>query len=750
MSILTNRNNKDVFDFTTAPRDVPGTPSESCSSDGVTVSQRTDAIVRGLDLVLEHHSVSTLIRDELDKQVHHYLDSSESEMVWLKRAKYLLSYPLAKYLRNELPPAPDRVFSPTGAFRKWMKTYLLSFNRKNTHLWYSWFQAKRSSLPASDDIIEMTYEKHFETLSREDLGDDKIIDRILDLPIFSRLLNKVSNQVKEAVEKEDFCDYSASGSACFENKRSQYGQQGRLRQICGLIDQPYGLELFSMSYYPIIYFKGERGTRANVTVEKRCSYGREQWMSLKENLKCGGNTFVNVPNKCTIQGILEPFKVRVISKGEALPYYSCKPLQKAMHSALRCLSPFRLIGRPFCPTDMMDLKRKSTIEDQWFSVDYSAATDGLSWEYSGSIFQRVIGKLPLEQQMMAMKVLGPHSLHYPDPRLPGSCPRYRGEQRNGQLMGSILSFPILCLANLGVYLLVTNDVQKDWSDEERLNHVLVNGDDMVYSCHPDYWDLHKFVAGKVGLEMSVGKAYIHPVYANINSTSVHYDLRVKNNTPWQIDYLNSGLFFGQRKVQERDSALLNDNLLPSSSPWSRTSFSEKRIRYLLEKQDIDPLNEDQGIVSSINWIMRGSLPARQKGLMKKLLSTQSLAIRAECSALLRHNGRVSIFTRNLFLPLSLGGMGVDKPLNFSVKFKPIQLKVAQYFRTRSSILKADQRPLPGYEVRSIETYQSMPWSRAIQESEVYRASSSSAPFGKKVMLSFQGIPYSLNPSTFFL
>jgi len=410
---------------------------------------------------------------------------------------------------------------------------------------------------------------------------------------------------------------------------------------------------------------------------------------------------------------------------------------------------------------MFDLKRKSTVEDQWFSVDYSAATDGLSWEYSGSIFQRVIGGLPLEDQMMAMKVLGPHSLHYPVPGSPGRR-EYRGEQRNGQLMGSILSFPILCLANLGVYLLATNSYQQGWTDEERLNHVLVNGDDMVYSCHPDYWDVHKSIAGKVGLEMSVGKAYIHPVYANINSTSVHYDLRVpfeenfgKANTPYQIDYLNSGLFYGQRKVQEASDincVLLNGELVSRENPWSRVDLPEKKIRYLLQQAEMNPQDSELGLVSTINWIMQGSLPGRQKGLMKKILSVQSKKIKAECTALLRHNGKVSLFTRNLFLPLCLGGMGVQIPPKFKVEVKPIQLKVANFLKKVSSMDLSSQLPLPGYPVSALETVQNMPWSRSVLDSCVYRATSTSAfsCIPKKALFGFHGIPFAPNPSTFSL
>jgi len=150
-----------------------------------------------------------------------------------------------------------------------------------------------------------------------------------------------------------------------------------------------------------------------------------------------------------------------------------------------------------CPTDLIDLKKTSSPTDEWFSVDYSAATDQLSWKYSGAIFRYITQDLDDVHRERALSVLGPHSLHYPDST---GVPVYKGEQTNGQLMGSILSFPILCLANLGVYLEVTDDHQSNWPHHQRLSSVLVNGDDMLYAAPVSLWERHIETAGKVGLD----------------------------------------------------------------------------------------------------------------------------------------------------------------------------------------------------------------------------------------------------------
>jgi hypothetical protein len=78
----------------------------------IDLTERTDALVRGLVLVLEHHGAPKRVVQLLGKQLHVYLDTSSGEGLWLKRAKYVLTYPTAKFLRNELPPSPDAEFRP--------------------------------------------------------------------------------------------------------------------------------------------------------------------------------------------------------------------------------------------------------------------------------------------------------------------------------------------------------------------------------------------------------------------------------------------------------------------------------------------------------------------------------------------------------------------------------------------------------------------------------------------------------------
>ncbi len=708
-----------------------GTES-SAVEDPVTVVMRTNSIVRALALIMQHHGAKSDIRQLMTDQVHEYLDNSDNEKVWLKKAKSLLTYPMADYLRNARPSEPDGgYFEPRQRFRKWWKNRILIFSRKNTHLWYSWLQAKRSALPLSDDMVDSTYDDHYTSLTRSDPGDPAVIDQIFDNYNFCMVLEFVRDAVRRRFNGYEF-ESATSTSACFEASRSQGGQCDRLRELSGIPSVTYSThqdpsvpggktysidsvhlspdELVSMSWVPCSY-----GTqkRSNVHLEDRRSAGLDLW---KTELLDQTSTFLRetgqTPINCTIQAVLEPFKVRVISKGEALPYYNCKPLQEILRETLAELPCFRLLGRPFSPDDLIDLGKMVNPGDEWFSVDYSAATDGLSWNYSGRILEYLIQDLPESYKTLCLKVLGPHRLSYPTRNGPVE---FKGVQRNGQLMGSILSFPILCLANLGVYLAVNAWRQTRWSDEEILNHVLINGDDMVYAAPSYYWEDHVRIARAVGLEMSVGKAYHHKTYANINSTSVHYDIpRVFNEpqrvTPWQIDFLNTGLYFGSRKVQTKDSVEVSE---------------ERKSHYAAAHISANP---DAGFSVNINTILQGCLPGRQNPILASYLALHREELKAETCFLLdsredHENGKKKFcfgyFSRNLFLPISLGGMGQKAPPGFRFQISAAQRELIRININRMMSLGLDinfDYPLRGYEVKDIQ--QTLcPFSKVVSEPE---------------------------------
>jgi len=686
-----------------------GEPGLAATSElEVSIPQRTDALIRGLNAVLVHHRAPVDIQTCVSEQLHAHLDTSADEGIWLKRSKYALTFPLAKYLGNELPPVPtDGGWKPAGVLKRWFDNRRF-FNRQNTHLWYSWLQAKRSTLPASLSIVRKSYDTHLSTLTKVDPGKEETIKSIFNDYSFMRVLDDVKAKMTPIFTRlcekgEGFIEMNPSASACFERCRNEGGQQGFLCEMTGQTGFT-NTELYRMNFFPKVYCRESRTMR---TQEVRVYEGESQWNYLIGLSKAFDRTR---PIRCTIQAVLEPMKVRIISKGEALPYYQMRPLQRALHTAMRRMDCFRLIGRPLCPTDLYDCRESVPANWEWFSVDYSAATDGLSWKYSGEIFKYLISDLPLDQREVAMAVLGPHALHYPCEGRPGV--QFKGVMQNGQLMGSVLSFPILCLANLGVYLETTRDLHADlgWSHKQRLSHVLINGDDMVYAAPLELWQTHIRIGKEVGLEMSVGKAYHHRAYLNVNSTSIHFDLRdsiplgimpsgdlfdtprTDSVSPWQINFLNVGLFFGQHKVQGRaDDKSAGDELAGSH-------------------------HDDVSCVENLNSVLAGSLPDRQCDLLRRFLNYNKENVLKQTGRLYNVDGRKSMRSKNLFLPVQIGGCGVVAPLGWRFKISYNDQVVATEKILSCCAKISFGRPLPGYELESIpDSLETMPWKRTCSD-----------------------------------
>lgn len=689
------------------------------SDDLISVPDRTSAVVRGLDLILDHHDAKTVIRSQICDQITEYLNTASNEKIWVKRVKYLLVRPLAQYLKCELPSLPDLDFKFKGAARKWVSNRLNAKNRKNVHLWYSWFQAKRCALESSEKFIREVYDEHLCTLTRPDPGNLMTIADAFQNRTFEYVLKKVRKGVEEKLGRPtdrdplDHTVFTTTKSGCFEATRSMGGQHRELRRILLPVEtqiehdvrkgsssksedityrNDYDYVSFTENLHSMLDFGRIVGSKS-LSCEIREPCGWEDWKDLA--FKIMEMNMDNGPLCCKIQGVIEPLKVRVISKGEALPYYSQRALQKAMHGVMRRMPCFRLIGRPFSPTDLMDLRCSAQSTDEWFSIDYSGATDGLSWSFSSMILRYLLAKRPTRELDIALRVLGPHELWYPKRKNSLGCPtgfEVGGLQTNGQLMGSILSFPILCLANLATYLLTMAERHSRMENEDVLNGVLVNGDDMVYAAPPDLWGRHCRVSRDLGLEMSVGKAYHHSEYANINSTSVLYRISNEKATPFQIDYLNTGLFF-RTPVQKKVSEEVRQEREERSSLGLAASHHEKI-----------------GVVANINALLKGCRNARKMvEVLKKYLTMFPSVFQDECACFLHTGRELRRHTRNLFIPESLGGMGIDPPPGWKFRTKEADRVLAHSLMSSYPCDLSRQRPFHSFDLLEVEPDAEVPW-----------------------------------------
>jgi len=149
------------------------------------------------------------------------------------------------------------------------------------------------------------------------------------------------------------------------------------------------------------------------------------------------------------------------------------------------------------------------------------------------------------------------------------------QQSNGQLMGNVLSFPVLCLANYLIFrhtitkfnnMKFAEKVEKLSYDDlvSGVNHlpkevevprVLINGDDILFCCSQEVYDFWCVETRRNGFFPSVGKNLFSSEVCQINS--VLFDVRYDGNQGEEfvrnievINYLSMGTITGRGKGKE--------------------------------------------------------------------------------------------------------------------------------------------------------------------------------------------------------
>lgn len=209
------------------------------------------------------------------------------------------------------------------------------------------------------------------------------------------------------------------------------------------------------------------------------------------------------PLPVRVEPIPEPLKVRVITAGKG-DTFCLKPFQRAMWKALGVEPQFCLThGTNRLESAIERIFAQSGPNDVWISGDYSAATDSFAIEASKALLEGILESIDHEPtRRWAMKEISPHLLVYPPSS--GLEPVL---QQSGQLMGSLLSFPLLCLLNdCTARFIGLNPSQ-----------YLINGDDILMRTEKQNYPLWKEKVRQFGLELSLGKNYVHSRYGTVNS-----------------------------------------------------------------------------------------------------------------------------------------------------------------------------------------------------------------------------------------
>jgi len=252
-------------------------------------------------------------------------------------------------------------------------------------------------------------------------------------------------------------------------------------------------------------------------------------------------------------GLAEALKVRVITKGPAASQTVMKPLQRFL---FRCLKRFDVFLSLGCGGDIseMDMNRivgKLPLGTKFLSGDYEAATDNLKSYVSETIWDEICQCLGLsvEEREIGSRLLTHHIF--------GQLP-----QKSGQLMGSIISFPVLCIANfalcrrvveLDMGLRRAGENGSDYMCPVMIGideyHGFINGDDCSL-CVSEYGRrLWVICGGLMGLIESLGKTYYSDDFLEINSRLYVHDGERLCFTP----LINLGLVYGLKRSAANDS-----------------------------------------------------------------------------------------------------------------------------------------------------------------------------------------------------
>nr|UUW21026.1 MAG: RNA-dependent RNA polymerase [Hangzhou botourmia-like virus 5] len=161
------------------------------------------------------------------------------------------------------------------------------------------------------------------------------------------------------------------------------------------------------------------------------------------------------------------------------------------------------------------------------SGDYESATDFLNTEVSKTVLSQILMRsrsVPNGIRRMAMDSLS----------LPVSLVRDDGtsrtvQQNSGQMMGYLLSFPLLCIIN---YITFKYAVPRDVP-------VKINGDDIVFRGTQSEFNRWSSVVGESGLILSVGKTLVDRRFFTLNSCLFYSE----SNAVKAVPFLRSTALF---------------------------------------------------------------------------------------------------------------------------------------------------------------------------------------------------------------
>jgi len=216
--------------------------------------------------------------------------------------------------------------------------------------------------------------------------------------------------------------------------------------------------------------------------------------------------------------VTRPMVVQSAGKPRPLTKFSqdclvLKPLHKSIYDRISRLG---WVCRGDVTAEKLDRAGFLSDRGSLISGDYKSATDNLPLEVAEEILRIALSRasrVPEGISDYALKILRPLFLHDGE----------EVEAVSGQQMGSLLSFPLLC---------VQNYIAFQWAVRQHFGHadvpkipVLINGDDILFQVVDPgrtFYSSWVRVVGAVGLEVEQTKTSVSDDYGSLNSTLLRW------------------------------------------------------------------------------------------------------------------------------------------------------------------------------------------------------------------------------------
>jgi len=448
-----------------------------------------------------------------------------------------------------------------------------------------------------------------------------------------------------------------SGSSCIQATRKQGGNLSLFPQLdLDSVDSQSHTE--NLSAIGVLRYTN------NLVADWRQDTLDQSLIKLKESLDLYRTDVELDPyvpwQKNVVVALPEPGKFRLISKGDGYLYTPLQPLQSALLGRWKSSRYSTMLDQNLSETLSSLLVGYDNFhwgeELVWNSGDFEKSTDKQKKESTFAVL-RSLQKCNAPLLDLANLSFQPTLMEYPSYTCEdGSSFRLLDDiiAKEGQLMGHPLSFPILCTVNLSVYRLAV----KRWGQvsgkgryfmaQFLLDKVIINGDDILFFGPRSLLPFFDEIAISVGFIKSVGKNYVSSDMLMINSQV----FRVFGSRVVRYGYLNLNLIYG--------------NNIKKSSVDKETKITGVNLGGELSKMFLLCKWTQSCLPFALQHITKDD----SFRVIRKFVHTKS-------GAVIRVD---KPFIPNWFLPIHLGGFGVDPSLSPGpVVLTADQRRVATYF-----------------------------------------------------------------------